>query len=222
VAARWNGITCVPTPAGPVSSDRPPELTTIDNAIRGTFLAKAYAGPTEQILAQYQRDAVEVQKLDTALQQFASACPSRDWTAAAIAQQGTLFDSLATKLDDSTKNLPQSSYFTAGHRALLRQLQSRPDDLQAQADELRKIVREKWRSKSEIEISAAVELAVRRYVTAVDIARRYGLKGVDVDHALSRLAEYTRKLGDEKMREYVTKANVPYRPGMYLPSPTGL
>jgi hypothetical protein len=212
----WNGRACVRAPAGPVPSDPPPELTRIDDTIRTTFLQKPYVGKEEDILAQYQRDAREAAKHDADLQQFAATCPSRDWTAAAIAQEGMIFDSLSTKLEDAKSSLP--SHFLSAPPASQLPFNSggMPAALQAQADALRAEVRVRWRAKGDAELSAAQELAVRRYATAVEIARRYGLKGVDVDHALARLADYTRKLGEEKMRSYVTSAHVTYREGMYL------
>jgi hypothetical protein len=208
MGALWNGIACAPPPSpGAPSDDPPPELVRIDDAIRATFLAKPYAGSAEDTLRQYAADAQIAQQFVVELERFARTCGSRVWTAAAVAQQGMIFDSLATKLDDATKNLPHRQFPA---QVLLSNLQ---------ANQLRAIMLSGGAgARRDVEISAALELAILPYATAVDLARRYGLRGVDVDHARERLAHYTVMLGEQKMRAYVTNAKIVYRDGMYTDS----
>jgi outer membrane protein assembly factor BamD (BamD/ComL family) len=198
-----------------------------------------YTGATEDILGKfdkagqqikpglYQTDAKAAQKYDEKLEHITSTYPSLEWVPAAIARQGSLFDSLRTGLYNAVP--PAIKYFTPQQEALLKQLEnSGRQNLQDQADELRTTVKEGWRKKKDVELAAADELMVRRYATAVALARKYNVRNPEVTHAIARLAYFTDIIGNDKMREYVSKAKdangspLTYTNDMYLQSRPGL
>jgi hypothetical protein len=186
-----------------------------------------YTGATEDVLNAYKKDAVVAQKYDDLLEHITSTYPSLEWVPAAIARQGTLFDSLRSGLYNAVP--PQIKYFTPKQEALLKQLEnSGRDNLQAQADDLRTTVKEGWRTKKDTELVAADELMVRRYATAVALARKYNVRNDEVTHAIARLAYFTDIIGNDKMRQYVSKAKdangspLSYTNDMYLQSRPGL
>jgi tetratricopeptide (TPR) repeat protein len=101
-----------------------------------------------------------------------------------------------------------------------------------QADDLRTNVKEGWRKKKEVELAGADQLMVKRYATAVAIARKYNIRNAQVTHAVERLAYFTDIIGDANMRSYVTQtkdlsdpsgmATLPYTDGMYLQARPGM
>jgi tetratricopeptide (TPR) repeat protein len=198
-----------------------------------------YTGATEDILGKfdkngtqlkagaYQTDAKAAQKYDEKLEHIAATYPSLEWVPAAIARQGSIYDALRTGLYNAVP--PAIKYFTPQQEALLKQLEnSGRQNLQDQADELRTTVKEGWRKKKDVELTAADELMVRRYATAVALARKYNVRNDEVTHAIARLAYFTDIIGNDKMREYVSKAKDPngssisYSDNMYLQSRPGL
>ncbi len=190
-----------------------------------------YAGASPDVLAKYQKDAVLAQKYDDQLEQIVKTFPSQEWVPAAIARQGTVYDELRTGLYNAVP--PALKYFTARQEALLKQLESSGvQKLQDQADDLRTTVKEGWRKKKEVELAGADELMVRRYATAVALARKYNVRNPAVTHAIERLAYFTDIISDAKMREYVMKAkdpndlsgatNLQYTDGMYLQARPGM
>jgi hypothetical protein len=84
--------------------------------------------------------------------------------------------------------------------------------LQEQADELRSQVKEGWRKKRDVELAAADEIMIRRYASAVALAKKYGTVSPEILHAKDRLRHFTTELGDERMRRYVESAKDPTDP----------
>jgi tetratricopeptide (TPR) repeat protein len=198
-----------------------------------------YTGATEDVLGKfdkagtqikpgaYQTDAKAADKFDQKLEHITATYPSLEWVPAAIARQGSLYDSLRTGLYNAVP--PAIKYFTPQQDALLKQLEnSGRQNLQDQADELRTSVKEGWRKKKDVELAAADELMVRRYATAVALARKYSVRNDEVTHAIARLAYFTDIIGNDKMRTYVSKAKdangspLSYTDNMYLQSRPGL
>jgi tetratricopeptide (TPR) repeat protein len=177
----------------------------------------------------YQKDAEDADKYDKQLEHIARTYQSVDWVPAAIARQGALYDDLRTGLYNTVP--PQLKYFTAQQDALLKRLEnSGRDDLAAQADDLRSSVKEGWRSKKEMELDAMDTLMVRRYATAVTLARAYNVRNAAVARAINRLAYFTDIIGDTKMQAYVTgtanptnkSVNLTYTPGQFVQSRPGI
>ena len=244
-----------PTTNGKSEATSPPfadygaeaEFTLIDDRVKKEYDYETghhkYAGATEDVIGKYdksgqevkpgkyQTDAKDAQKYDDELAHILSTYPSVEWVPAAIARQGTLYDSLRTGLYNATP--PAVKYFTPQQEKLLKQLEdSGRDNLIAQAQDLRDTVKEQWRAKKERELAGADELMVRRYATAVALARQYNVRNAQVTHAIGRLAYFTDIIGEAKMRDYVTKTKDPndpmklrmlsYTDGMYVQSRPGL
>jgi tetratricopeptide (TPR) repeat protein len=223
------------------------EFTPVEEEIRKNYDYETghhkYTGSTEDVIGKfdksgqevrkghYQVDAKDAQKYDELLEHIVTTYPSVEWVPATIARQGTLYDSLRTGLYNATP--PAIKYFTPQQDRLLAQLEnSGRDNLIQQAQDLRDSVKEGWRTKKERELAGADELMVRRYATAVALARQYNVRNAEVTHAIGRLAYFTDIIGDAKMREYVTKTKdptdpsksrtLPYNDGMYVQSRPGL
>jgi tetratricopeptide (TPR) repeat protein len=203
-----------------------------------------YQGSTEDVIGKidpktkqitktgkYQANAKDAEKFDQQLQAIAQKYPSLEYVPAAIARQGALYDTLRSGLYNAVP--PAVVLFSKTQEATLKQLEnSGRDDLADKADAIRTAVRDGWREKRDAELAAADEVMVRRYATAVALARQYNVKNPAVTHAIGRLAFFTDLLGDAKMGEYVTKTIDPndpsktkkleYKPGQYLQSRPGI
>ncbi|MBK6690934.1 MAG: hypothetical protein IPG50_01790 [Myxococcales bacterium] len=222
------------------------EFVLADEEIRAKYETDRhkYVGSTEDVIGKfdpktgqvqkpgrYQTNAKDAEKYDKELQHVVSTYPSVEWVPAAIARQGALFDSLRTGLFNSVP--PAVKLFSPEQERILKQMEnSGRDDLADKADQLRETIREGWRKKRDNELAASDEIMVRRYATAVALARQYNVKNAAVTHAIGRLAYFTDLIGDAKLGEYVTKTIDPndpskskkldYRPGQYLQSRPGL
>lgn len=212
----------------PPYSDYPAEAeyTLVDEEIRKSYEGNRheYNGAVEDVVGKfdpktgkqlkpgaYQKNADLAQKYDEKLQHIVATYPSPEWVPAAIARQGALFDTLRTGLYDTVP--PKLKYFTAQQEAFLKKLEnSGREDLEEKADELRTAAKEGWRSKKERELAGADEVMVRRYATAVELARNYGVRGAAVANAVNRLAYFTDIIGNEKLRQYVTATTDPNDP----------
>ncbi len=217
------------------------ELAVVDDQLKKAYQTgrQVYGGPTEDVIARYERDAKDAQRYDDLLEHVVVTYGSAAGAAAAIARQGALYDALRTGLYYATP--PAVRYLTAEQerRLALLERSGRPD-LIARAEELRETAKELWRTRKERELAAADELMVRRYATAVALARHYDVRDDHVANALGRLAVLTDLLGEVRMRQYVTGTKdptdpsrlrtLPYTDGMYaqarpgftaIPSTTG-
>lgn len=221
------------------------DFTLVDEEIRDKYDSgdrHKYVGSVQDVLGKfdpktgatvtkgkYQKNAEEAQKWDQRLEEIARTYPSVEWVPATIARQGSLFDSLRTGLYNTVP--PALKYFTPQQESLLKQLEnSGRDDLMDQADNLRATVKEGWRSKKEKELNASDEVMVRRYATAVALARKYNVRNPAINRAIARLAYFTDIIGDPKMKEYVTKTNDPnntsqkldYKDNQYMQTRPGI
>ena len=149
---------------------------------------------------------------------------------AAIARQGTIFDSLRTGLYNTVP--PALKYFNAKEQAFLNQLRnSGRQELEDKADELEDAKKEFWRKKKDQELSGADQVMIRRYATAVALARKYNVRNPLITRAIGRLAYFTDIIGDAKMAEYVGGTPDPtnkgatkltYKQGQYVQTRPGL
>ncbi len=220
------------------------EFVLADEEIRAKYDTERhkYQGSTEDVIGKvdpktkqitktgrYQANAKDADKFDKDLQHIIATYPSVEWVPAAIARQGALYDELRTGLYNAVP--PAVTLFSKQQETLLKQMEnSGRDDLADKADELRSAIRDGWRTKRDAELAAADEVMVRRYATAVSLARQYNVKNPAVTHAIARLAYFTDLLTDAKMGEYVTKTTDPndknrkldYKPGQYVQSRPGL
>jgi hypothetical protein len=169
----------------------------------------------------YQRNAQDAMKYEEALEPIVRLSPSGEWAAVAMARQGTLFDSLRSGLANAVPPVTPAS-----PKPLFVQLKNvGQPSLMDQADELRKQVKQGWRGKRDVELAATNELMIRRYASAVALAKRLRTTDPAIVHAKDRLRQLTTELGEEKMRQYVESVMDPtdpsgttrlrYRSGMY-------
>ncbi len=223
------------------------EFTLVDEEIRDKFDYETnhhrYAGAVDDIVGEYdasgalkkqgkfQASVKEAAQYKDKLDAIVSKYKSVEWTPAAIARQGTLYDSLRTALYETRP--PALKYFTAQQENLLKQLESSGrDELQEKADKYRDDKKDAWRERRDREIAGADEVAVNRYVTAVTIARQFNVRNAAVQHAVARLAYLENVTGDGKMKEYVSKVvdptdadrkrTVTYNDGMFMQARSGL
>ena len=141
---------------------------------------------------------------------------------AAIARQGSLYDSLRTALYDVRP--PALKMFDKKTEALLlRAENSDSPELQEQADTVRMRVETAWREARERELDSADQVMVDRYGNAIALARRYNIGNPAVVKAIQRLAFFTDVIGEAKLEQYT--ARVPaleYTPGLFLRLRPGL
>jgi hypothetical protein len=139
-----------------------------------------------------------------------------EWTAAALARQGTVWDSVRTGLYNTRP--PELKMFDAKQEALLKKAENSDNpDLQAKADEIRVSVQQGWRDAREKELAGADELMVDRYGKSIMVARRYSVSNPAVTRAIRRLAFFTDVIGEAKMKQYTAGVkDLNYTEGMFL------
>jgi len=174
-----------------------------------------YRGTKEQVVAQYTKDAVVAKQWHDKLQRVIDTYVSPEWTTAALARQGSLYDSLRTGLYNVRP--PELKIFDAKTEALLRRAETSDNpDLQEKADAARVNAQKAWREKQTQELDSADQIMVARYATAVVLARRYNVSNPQVTRAIRRLAFVTDVIGEAKMRQYTaTVKDLTYTDGMY-------
>ncbi len=190
-----------------------------------------YKGTSVEVVAEYQKDAGEAKKRYDKLQHVVDAYVSPEWTTAAIARQGSLYDSLRTGLYNT--RAPQLKIFDAKTEAILKKAENSDNpDLQEKADALRVKVQNAWRDRRDQELNSADQIMVDRYGNAVVLAKRYSVSNPEVTRAIRRLAFFTDVIGEAKMQQYgATVKDLNYTPGMFprmrpgqdaAPAPQGL
>ena len=211
------------------------EFTELDQDNQKTFDYDSgfhhYAGTSVEVVAQYQKDAGEAKKRYDKLQHVVDAYVSPEWTTAAIARQGSLYDSLRTGLYNT--RAPQLKIFDAKTEAVLKKAENSDNpDLQEKADALRVKVQNAWRDRRDQELNSADQIMVDRYGNAVVLAKRYSVSNPEVTRAIRRLAFFTDVIGEAKMQQYAGPVkDLNYTPGMFprmrpgqnaAPAPQGL
>jgi len=195
------------------------EFTQIDQDLARTFDYEAgfhhYKGTSVEVVAEYQKDAGEAKKRYDKLQHVVDTYVSPEWTTAAIARQGSLYDSLRTGLYNT--RAPQLKIFDAKTEAILKKAESSDNpDLQEKADALRVKVQNAWRDRRDQELNSADQIMVDRYGNAVVLAKRYSVSNPEVTRAIRRLAFFTDVIGEAKMQQYTgTIKDLNYSAGMF-------
>ena len=211
------------------------EFTELDQDDARSFDYEAgfhhYKGTVVEVVAQYQKDTVDAKKRFDKLQHVVDAYVSPEWTTAAIARQGSLYDSLRTGLYNTRE--PQLKLFDAATEAKLKRAENSDNpDLQEQADKIRISIQNGWRDRRDKEVNSADQIMVDRYGNAVVLARRYSVSNPEVTRAIRRLAFFTDVIGEAKMQQYTsTVKELNYTAGMFprmrpgqdeAPTPQGL
>ena len=195
------------------------EFTELDQDLARTFDYEAgfhhYKGTSVEVVAEYQKDAGEAKKRYDKLQHVVDTYVSPEWTTAAIARQGSLYDSLRTGLYNT--RAPQLKIFDAKTEAVLKKAENSDNpDLQEKADALRVKVQNAWRDRRDQELNSADQIMVDRYGNAVVLAKRYSVSNPEVTRAIRRLAFFTDVIGEAKMQQYAgTVKDLNYSAGMF-------
>jgi tetratricopeptide (TPR) repeat protein len=183
-----------------------------------------YAGTVVDVTKKYNADAKDAQKYHERLKRIAdvNTYGSVEYVTAALARQGSLYDSLRTGLFNTRE--PALKLFTPQEEAILKKLEnSGNEDLSDKAAERRDQRTQLWRQKRDQELTSADTIMVQRYVQAVAIARRYRIRSAAVNRALQRLAFFTDVLGDAKMRQYSAGIEgFTYEDGMFQKTRPGM
>ncbi len=181
-----------------------------------------YKGTAVKVIKKYRADAVDAKKWKDKLQHVVDAYVSPEWTAVAVARQGSVYDSLRTGLFNTRP--PALKMFDSRTERLLKQAENsdRPD-LQEKADAIRVKVEQQWRATRDKELDGADRVMVNRYATAVMLARRYNISNPEVTRAIRRLAFFTDVIGEAKMAQYASGVkDLNYTPGMFPKMRPGL
>lgn len=175
-----------------------------------------YRGTVVEVMQRYRADIVEAKRWDERLQRIVDTYISPEWTAAAYARQGTVWDSVRTGLYNTRP--PELRMFDPKQDALLKKAETSDNpDLQARADEIRVSVQQGWRDSREKELNGADEIMVDRYGKSIMVARRYSVSNPAVTRAIRRLAFFTDVVGEAKMKQYTaTVQDLNYTEGMFL------
>ena len=195
------------------------EFDMLDKEIRRKFDYDAghhrFKGTPDKVIQQYKKAAVEAEKWHKKLQKVIDAYVSPEWSTAAVARQGSVYDSLRTGLYNTRE--PDLVMFSAKEKKLLKKLEDSGDmDLLEKADAFRVNKETAWRTKRDQEIDAADQIMVGRYATAVVMSRRYGVANPAVTHAIRRLAFMTEVVGEAKMKSYTAPVkDLNYTEGMF-------
>jgi hypothetical protein len=181
-----------------------------------------FRGTPQEVLMQYRDAAKEAKSWFDRLTRVVDNYASPEWGTAAIARQGTLYDSLRSALYNTRP--PDLVMFDEKTEAILRRAEESDNlDLQEKADALRVRAETTWQDTREQEIAAADQVMVDRYARAIFMAKKYNETNPAILRAIGRLAFFTELLGDAKLRTYIGRVpEVKYSDGMYLRSRPGL
>lgn len=195
------------------------EFTALDREIATTFDYEAgfhhYQGTSVEVVAAYQKDADQAMALYRRLQHIVDADRSPEWTTAAIARQGSLYDSLRSGLYNA--RAPKLQIFDPQTEAILRKAEASDNpDLLEKARMLREKVSNAWRDRRDHELDSADQIMIDRYGNAVVRAQRYRVSGAGVARAVRRLAFFADALGEPQMRRYIASVrDLHYTDGMF-------
>jgi outer membrane protein assembly factor BamD (BamD/ComL family) len=181
-----------------------------------------FAGTTVEVLDQYRKSAAQAQAQYDALQRVVDDYASPEWATAAIARQGSLYDSLRSGLYNV--KAPALKMFDKKTEALLQRAEnSDSPELQEQADAVRMKVETGWREARDRELDSADQVMVDRYGNAISLARRYNISNPAVARATARLAFFTDVIGEAKLQQYTARVpSLEYNPGLFLRLRPGL
>jgi hypothetical protein len=181
-----------------------------------------YAGTTVEVLDQYRKAAVLAQAHYDALQKVVDDYASPEWATAAIARQGSLYDSLRSGLYNV--RAPALKMFDKKTEALLSRAENSDSlELQEQADAIRMRVETGWREARDRELDSADQVMVDRYGNSISLARRYNVSNPAVQRATARLAFFTDVIGEAKLQQYTGRVpSLEYSPGLFLRLRPGL
>jgi tetratricopeptide (TPR) repeat protein len=192
----------------------------LDDQIRSRFDYETghhrFRGTPQQVLEAYQKAALEAKSWYDQLQGIVDQYGSPEWGTAAIARQGSLYDSLRSGLYNT--RAPELIMFDKKTEDLLRRAEESDSmELQEKADAVRTRVETAWQEQRDRELASADQVAVDRYGAAVVLARRYNVNNAAVVRAIRRMAFLTDVVGEQKLSTYASRVNdLNYSEGMFL------
>jgi hypothetical protein len=195
------------------------DFTMLDEKIHRDFDYETghhrYKGTMQEVIAQYGKDAIEAKKWFDKLQHVNEAYVSPEWTTAAVARQGSLYDALRTGLYNT--RAPELKIFDAKTEAIIKRAENSDNpDLQEKADAARVNAQKTWRDKREQELNSADTIMIERYATAVVFAKRFNVANPQVIRSIRRLAFFTDVIGEAKMKQYTASVkDLNYTEGMF-------
>ena len=174
-----------------------------------------YRGTMVEVINTYNKDAVEAKKHYDKLQRVIDNYVSPEWTTAAIARQGSLYDSLRTGLYNTRP--PELKIFDAKTEAIIKRAEESDNpDLQEKADAARVNAQKAWRDKRDQELNSADSIMIDRYGNAVVLAKRYNVANPQVIRSIRRLAFFTDVIGEAKMKQFTAGVkDLNYTEGMF-------
>jgi len=202
------------------------EYTLIDQELAREFDYETghhrYKGTVVEVINQYKQEAVNASRWLDRLQHVIDTYVSPEWTAVAVARQGSLYDSLRSGLYN-TRPPALRLFDEATERKLRRAEESGDPDLMAKADAVRVRVQQAWRDAREKEINAADQVMIAKYGAAVVLSRRYHVTHAELTRAVRRLAFFTDVIGEAAMQAYAGGVkDLGYEPGMFVKQRPGI
>jgi hypothetical protein len=198
----------------------------LDEEIKRSFDYDAgfqrFKGTPEQVIDGYQRAAATAKTWYDRLQRVIDDYASPEWATAALARQGSLYDSLRTGLYNL--RAPELQMFDQKTEALLQRAENSDNPaLQEKADAIRTSIETSWRGRRDQELDSADRIVVDRYARAVVWAKRYNVSSPVVAKAIGRLAFLTDVLGEQRMQQYATAIpELGYKESLFLRMRPGL
>ena len=200
--------------------------TLLDGEIRKQFDYDTghhrFRGTPQEVLVDFQASAKEAKTWFDRLQRIIDDYASPEWGTAAVARQGTLYDSLRTGLYNTRP--PDLVMFDKKTDAMLRRAEESDNlELQEKADAIRVQVETAWQETRDRELEGADKVMVDRYARAITMARRYNVSNPAVVRAIQRLAFFTDVIGEAKLSSYTQSVpELNYTPGLFLRIRPGL
>lgn len=199
------------------------EYLLLDEELRQSFDYdtghQRFEGLATEVIEKYQAAARIAEQYHNRLQRVIDAYASPEWAAAAIARQGSVYDSLRTGLYYSRPQL----FDRQTERILQRFEESDDPDDHDKVDQIRQERMEGWRMARERELAGADEVMVTRYAQSTLVAKRFNVQNPAVDRAIQRLAFFTDVIGEAKLLQYA--GNVPelsYSEGLFVRTRPGM
>src|SRR5690606_4481513 len=142
-----------------------------------------FRGTPQEVLVDFQASAKEAKTWFDRLQRIIDDYASPEWGTAAVARQGTLYDSLRTGLYNTRP--PDLVMFDKKTDAMLRRAEESDNlELQEKADAIRVQVETAWQETRDRELEGADKVMVDRYARAITMARRYNVSNPAVVRAI--------------------------------------
>ena len=160
-----------------------------------------YKGTVVQVVQEYRKQAGIAKGWYDKLGKIANKYVSPEWTIAAVARQGSVYDSLRTGLFNTRP--PALKMFTAKQEKALKKAEESDNlELQEKADAIRVKVQTAWRTTRDKELNSADQIVVDRYATAYVLGKRYNISNAATIRAVRRLAFLTDVIGEAKMKQF--------------------